>query len=188
MQLRAEQTRRALIDVAAELFDARGLRATGLLDISRGAGVSKGALYFHFSCKEDLADAVLTEARSQARRLHRQHLGESGPRPDDLCRFTTAFARQLRHDPVLRAGLRMEEEGDGAAPTLREEWIDYMHRHFSGETGRTVADLLTALIVGLETLGRGDRDWWSDETVAGIWKWLDGLPEPASPTDHAGTV
>ncbi|NLU68571.1 TetR/AcrR family transcriptional regulator [Streptomyces sp. HNM0574] len=196
MQLRAEQTRRTLINVAAEMFDARGHRGTGLADISRGAGVSKGALYFHFDSKEELTNTVLTEARERALAVLRRHLTGSAPGFAGLARFTLAFAEELRNDPVLRAGLRLQGER-GESPTLRQEWIGYLHRHFSdGTGGKAMADLLAALTVGLDTLGRDAHEWWSEETVSGVLTLLGDLiahlpddPPPASaPTAEAPTV
>ncbi|MEV0446179.1 TetR/AcrR family transcriptional regulator [Streptomyces spectabilis] len=171
VQLRAEQTRSALIEVAAAHFYARGARSTGLVEISQEAGVSKGALYFHFSSKEELVATILRDARDQAHALVRQYLGESGLHPGDLGRFTAAFARELRHNVVLRAGLRLESDGEGEPPTMRQEWIAYLHRHLSRAEGgsRQLAKLISAVTIGLAELGREDCKWWAEEHICGIW-------------------
>src|SRR5918996_2381102 len=44
-------TKRALVDVAADLFTAQGYAGTSLDEIVSGADVTKGALYHHFSGK-----------------------------------------------------------------------------------------------------------------------------------------
>ena len=56
-------TRRALaraeiLTAAAELFRARGYRATTLDDLARRLGISKKTLYGHFRSKEDLLAAI----------------------------------------------------------------------------------------------------------------------------------
>lgn len=51
-------TRRALIDVAQQLFTAQGYAATSLDAIVSGARVTKGALYHHFAGKQALFEAV----------------------------------------------------------------------------------------------------------------------------------
>ena len=48
-----------LIDAAMDLFASYGYRGTSLARIARAAGVTKGALYWHFSDKEDFFLAVL---------------------------------------------------------------------------------------------------------------------------------
>lgn len=60
-QERAEVTRSAILDGAARAFDAEGYHGTSLGDIVKEAGVTKGALYFHFGSKEELAQALVDE-------------------------------------------------------------------------------------------------------------------------------
>jgi AcrR family transcriptional regulator len=62
---RAETTRGRLIEVAAELFGTRGYEATSIEDVLEQAGVSKGALYHHFSSKEALFEAVYVEGENE---------------------------------------------------------------------------------------------------------------------------
>jgi AcrR family transcriptional regulator len=60
-QARSAATRRKIIDAAVELFDAAGYANTGLGDIVERAGLTKGALYHHFTSKEALAAAIIEE-------------------------------------------------------------------------------------------------------------------------------
>jgi AcrR family transcriptional regulator len=53
-KLPAETRRRQLLDAARKLFVKKGFRATTTEEIARKAGLTKGALYFHFKNKEDI--------------------------------------------------------------------------------------------------------------------------------------
>lgn len=53
-QQRAEETRIRIMQVAEDCFASRGYDATGLTEICRRAGVSKGAFYHHFPSKQAL--------------------------------------------------------------------------------------------------------------------------------------
>ena len=59
-------TKRALVDVAEELFTENGYAATSLDAIVAGARVTKGALYHHFSGKQALFEAVFERVETDA--------------------------------------------------------------------------------------------------------------------------
>src|SRR5271156_6703019 len=50
-----------LIDAAMDLFASYGCRGTSLARIARAAGVTKGALYWHFADKEEFFVAVVAK-------------------------------------------------------------------------------------------------------------------------------
>jgi AcrR family transcriptional regulator len=55
---RLERTRTLLLDAAEEVFAEKGFAAATLDDIAHAAGYTKGAIYKHFSVKEELFLAV----------------------------------------------------------------------------------------------------------------------------------
>ena len=61
----SRQTRRALLDTARTLFTAQGYAATSTEEIVRRAGVTRGALYYHFRDKTDLFEAVFEAVRGE---------------------------------------------------------------------------------------------------------------------------
>lgn len=61
-------TKRALIDVAEQLFAEQGYTATSLDQIVGGARVTKGALYHHFSGKQALFESVFERIETEARK------------------------------------------------------------------------------------------------------------------------
>jgi len=70
-------TKRALVDVAEELFTENGYAATSLDAIVAGARVTKGALYHHFSGKQALFEAVFERVESDAARAIQKALKTS---------------------------------------------------------------------------------------------------------------
>jgi AcrR family transcriptional regulator len=61
-----DATRRALVDVAEQLFTQRGYAATSLDAIVAEADVTKGALYHHFSGKQAIFEAAFERVESRA--------------------------------------------------------------------------------------------------------------------------
>lgn len=100
-QERAARTRETLIRSAAQIFDREGFSVASLTGISSLAGVSNGALHFHFASKAALADAV--EAAALIRLLA---VTDVGPPPGAgrvqlLVDVTHGLAAALRTDVVL---------------------------------------------------------------------------------------
>lgn len=55
----AQATRSGILDAAELLFQARGVSRTSLHDIASAAGVTRGAVYWHFKDKSDVFNAML---------------------------------------------------------------------------------------------------------------------------------
>jgi AcrR family transcriptional regulator len=62
---RTAQTRAALIAVARRLFGAEGFAAVGAERVAQEAGMTRGALYHHFTDKADLFAAVLDQVEAE---------------------------------------------------------------------------------------------------------------------------
>ena len=62
---RGSETRRRILEVAAEAFANRGYAGTSVNDVLKASGVTKGGFYFHFPSKEALALAALRHKQEQ---------------------------------------------------------------------------------------------------------------------------
>jgi len=69
----SEKTRRGVLDAAFEVFTRKGFTRTTIGDIASAAGVTRGAVYWHFKDKVDLFMALSDEIE-----------GEAGVRPRDI--------------------------------------------------------------------------------------------------------
>ncbi|MGA5298247.1 ScbR family autoregulator-binding transcription factor [Streptomyces koyangensis] len=100
-QERAIQTRKTILSAAARVFEGRGYKAATISEILTAAGVTKGALYFHFPSKEHLAQGVLHEQDQWL------------PVPERACKIqelvdtVMLHAYRLQTDPMVRAGVRL---------------------------------------------------------------------------------
>ncbi|XKE44326.1 TetR family transcriptional regulator [Halomonas organivorans] len=72
----AEATRLALLDAAEEVFFEKGVARTSLEQIARHAGMTRGAVYWHFRNKADLFRAMLERVRLPFEELVAETAGE----------------------------------------------------------------------------------------------------------------
>ncbi|MDK9495324.1 ScbR family autoregulator-binding transcription factor [Streptomyces katrae] len=116
MQERSERTRRRLVFAGAELFHRNGYANATLGEIAGAAGVTKGALYFHFASKDELADAVQQRGCGLLHEAVRG-LREGGASPLQALIDTTHWlARTLHEDPAIPASFRITKECAGHQP------------------------------------------------------------------------
>ncbi|MDV7394715.1 TetR family transcriptional regulator, partial [Arthrospira platensis SPKY1] len=55
----AWETRQRILDAAEQVFQRQGVSRTSLSHIAAEAGVTRGAIYWHFKNKVDLYDAMI---------------------------------------------------------------------------------------------------------------------------------
>lgn len=130
-QDRAKATRGAIIVGAAAVFEEHGYGSTSLSQVAEAAGVTKGALYFHFHAKEDLARAVIEDQHRIAAAGAERILAQDLPALTAMILMCRAFGLQLVHEPVVRAGVRLTFEATAFGPPVRgpyEDWITVMEQ------------------------------------------------------------
>ncbi|MFJ2963654.1 ScbR family autoregulator-binding transcription factor [Streptomyces collinus] len=189
-QDRAVRTRLALIRSAAAQFEAHGYVRAGLARISAGAGVSSGALHFHFADKAAVAEAVEdAAARALREAAVRGHVGD-GCALQRLVDVTHHVARLLCADVVVRAGLRLNVEGAaGRVRDLRREWRECVQGLLAeaerrgelaaGVTPQRTSAVVLAATTGIEVLAREDHEWLARPSLTDLWQLL--LPCLAAP-------
>jgi AcrR family transcriptional regulator len=158
-QERAEHTRRSLIEAAASKFAAHGYAGTSLLEIVTAAGVTMGALTFHFATKSAVADAVQKAGTAATRAVMRgdsaASAGLRGVLDDAL-----ALATALETTATVRAAARLTREGRATASDWYSAWVPQLRegvvrgwpagRADSGLTAHSTAALLTYALAGFE--------------------------------------
>lgn len=126
----ANETRDNLLRLAARAFGTQGYSATTMRNIAEQAGIEAASIYYHFSSKEDLVDAVMEQGADRIL----QHLNEQlSDLPTDASadqRFRAAVLGQMtglvRHGDFALANSRLL----GQLPDkVRDRQIKRRERH-----------------------------------------------------------
>ncbi|GLX23136.1 TetR family transcriptional regulator [Streptomyces lavendulae subsp. lavendulae] len=181
-QERAARTRESLVLAAAEVFAAEGFAAASIAAISERAGVTSGAVQFHFDGKPALARAV--EARA-ARALRRIAEAEGEPERAGaplkvLVDATYALLELLAADVVVRAGFALGADAAhqslvdlrGQCRLWAEELMATADRAgllAEGLAPQDAARVVVAFTAGLKGLGAVEPEWTPRQALARIW-------------------
>ncbi|MFI6283213.1 ScbR family autoregulator-binding transcription factor [Streptomyces sp. NPDC051018] len=133
-QERAIRTRQKILVVAAAMFDEVGYEATKITDILERAELTKGALYFHFSSKEELAQAVLAAQVDALPAVPRQELKLQESL--DTAQLLTHLLQRGTGDPIIQGSVRLTVDQGSAKDGLDRRvpmrgWIDYSRSLFN---------------------------------------------------------
>lgn len=97
---RGTQTRKAIQQVAAQLFASKGFSAVGVRDIAAAAGVNQAMVSYYFGSKGALYDEILSEAVEHAAALANGMDLDAGA-PDAERRLVRIFAEAMTSRPHL---------------------------------------------------------------------------------------
>ncbi|WP_248321337.1 MULTISPECIES: TetR family transcriptional regulator [unclassified Caballeronia] len=91
----AQETRNRILDAAERVFYEKGVSRTSLADIAQAAGVTRGAIYWHFTNKGDLFNAMFERSLLPLDELVEATL--DGKEPDPLARIREIFIWCMRN-------------------------------------------------------------------------------------------
>ncbi|WP_369225671.1 TetR family transcriptional regulator [Streptomyces sp. R39] len=184
-QERAARTRETLMQAAAEFFDRDGYGLTTLSRVSKAAGISMGALTFHFPTKDDLADAVQVRGGSMTRASLDKVTATADEPLQMLVGVTLELARLLEKEPIVRAAARLSRERRGTSADWPATWLPAVERLLGSATERdlrhgidikAVRALVVHLITGAEAETRcmsahaKDRTDGAEAQLSDIWQ------------------
>lgn len=126
-QARAIATREAILRSAGRIFGDVSYSTATLSDVIAEAGVTQGALYFHFDSKLDLAAQVIRQQHELSMEAAGRFAGKDHPALDSLILLSGELARQITSEPVVRGGLRLTTESGQFFPEhSKGPYIDWI--------------------------------------------------------------
>lgn len=166
----AAETRQALLMAALAVFGRRGYAATRLEEIAREAGVTRGAIYWHFASKADLYTALIADASARLDRVINAALAEGGG----------SFLEHTRR-VMIRMLAYLEEDANYCA--IQSLLLLHSNAEYEADRGRAqqVSELQTKTHELAEIMragmaaGQFRPDLEPEEAARAMLAYLDGL-------------
>lgn len=164
----AAGTRSAILKAANELFLEKGYDAVSLEEIAGAAGVTRGAVHWHFRNKQGLLLAIRDEARLPLQELADSVAREAGLDPlKALAEVISATFRHFQADPRQRALLKILLRLDSADDADESQ----MGRTFQQQLRASLATIFRA--AGHE--GQLPSPWTPDSAAMAFEVVISGL-------------
>lgn len=163
-------TRNHILDTAVEVFSHKGVAHTSLNDIAREAGVTRGAIYWHFADKVDMFDAMigrlvcplLINAEDREARIEADPLGF-------ILEATEQFIGRMLDDAKFRKVFEIfwhKCEYIGEMASIRDSHLDEGENHI---------DVLQRAFLLAQEKGQIDTRLTAHQTTIGLISLIDGL-------------
>ena len=135
MPSKAEATRERLLEASKKLVMSKGFAGTTIDDVLKETGVTKGAFFYHFKSKADLADQLMRWYADNDMRMFRTFLAEAEAAHEDpfdqLLKFLTDFEAYLSDPENPPRGCMY------ALYTYEDDHFENSVKEFVAETLRT---------------------------------------------------
>jgi len=168
----AEKTRQAILDSALDLFSERGIASVSLAQVAAAAGVTRGAVYWHFSGKDQILEELWE-------RVYPMHLPQPSVSPAEadylapIAALVEGFLVALARDEQLQKLLLLTSQSrtdPKIAPAVKQlssrelqELADYLEQgRGSGQLRRDISAAGMALYI-----------WGAVEGIADNWLYAD---------------
>ena len=97
----AEKTRKTILVAALDIISTKGLANTSLDQIAHQAGVTRGAIYWHFKNKTELFSVILDEWLKPTYELSQKWLEQEDPSLNNLKTYMIKWLSQIEKQPEL---------------------------------------------------------------------------------------
>ncbi|MCV9962063.1 TetR family transcriptional regulator [Pararhizobium sp. BT-229] len=165
----AEETRNSIIAAAERVFFEKGVSNATLEDVAKAAGVTRGAIYWHFSNKTDLFLELYNSVSMPQEDMIAREIDESGS--DVLCfiekttgDWLSEFAGDEHRQRIFTILLRCSYDDDLLPVLERQQEVDDRH-----------VALLENAFAKARNEGYLNANWTPQSATKALWWMMGGL-------------
>jgi len=114
----AARTRQDILKSALIVFGEKGFSAATLKQIAAEAGVTRGAIYWHFNNKAELYNTLIESYSARGATIGEEAIADGGSFVDILRRIFVRQLQAVEEDPDLRAIMEIHLFKTGLDPEL----------------------------------------------------------------------
>lgn len=104
----AALTRQQILNAALSVFSAKGYSAATLEDIAQAAGVTRGAIYWHFEDKAGLYNSLMQDYSERGAEIVQDAIAQGGSLIEILQRVFVELLQAVESEDSLRAVMELQ--------------------------------------------------------------------------------
>lgn len=186
-------TRKRIIDVAVELFAARGFDGTTLKDITESAEITHGTFYYYFDSKESMVPVIIDEGWPRVWKVFQDCTESRYPSLENVIIMTFEMMELMNHDNFVRVAVNLDQAFSQLSELGRQGYRSRVNAFTAGIAGaisktdsreditaEQIGEMVWIAVHGCHRLSQGEEHRSADRLAQCWLVLLRGIVPPES--------
>jgi len=122
--MKANDKKQQIIDAAIRVISNQGIDKTSVREIAAEAGLTTGAIYYHYKNKEELFQDIVNESIHFSHRISEKYTNKSIPKEDLLNTIVSEVRKRLEKDDEQKLHIALLSEIIAKEGAINQQYID----------------------------------------------------------------
>jgi len=122
--MKANDKKQQIIDAAIRVISNQGIEKTSVREIAAAAGITTGAIYYHYKNKEELFQDIVNESIHFSHRISEKYTNKSIPQEDLLNTIVSEVSKRLEKDNEQKLHIALLSEIIAKKDAINQQYID----------------------------------------------------------------
>ena len=113
-----------IIDAAIKVISNQGIDKTSVREIAAAAGITTGAIYYHYKNKEELFQDIVNESIHFSHRISEKYTNKSIPQEDLLNTIVSEVCKRLEKDDEQKLHIALLSDIIANKSVINQQYID----------------------------------------------------------------
>ena len=122
--MKVNDKKQQIIDAAIRVISNQGIEQTSVREIAAAAGLTTGAIYYHYKNKEELFQDIVNESIHFSHKVSEKYINESIPREELLDTIIGEIRKRLEKDDEQKLHIALLSDIIANKGTINQQYID----------------------------------------------------------------
>ncbi len=122
--MKANDKKQQIIDAAIRVISNQGIDKTSVREIAAAAGITTGAIYYHYKNKEELFQDIVNESIHFSHKISQEYTNESIQQEDLLNTIVGEVCKRLEKDDEQKLHIALMSDIIAKKGTINQQYID----------------------------------------------------------------
>uniref|UniRef100_UPI0028AD380C TetR/AcrR family transcriptional regulator n=1 Tax=Lacrimispora sp. TaxID=2719234 RepID=UPI0028AD380C len=122
--MKSKDKKQQIIDAAIEVISNQGIEKTSVREIAAAAGLTTGAIYYHYKNKEELFQDVVNESIHFSHKISEKYTNKSIPQENLLNIIVSEVSKRLEKDNEQKLHIALMSDIISKKDAINQQYID----------------------------------------------------------------